>query len=303
MALEDLYEPTKEELAQDLDAEPAAEKPTTRQEAEPVLDGREVTSRPESRPSEDGREVTSRPDPSEARARAQGWVPKEEWKGNPATWKPAQQWIEDGDTVKRLERQVQQLQGGYVHFVKAQQEQTRKAVEQARQQWEAEYWAKLKEFDFEGAQIADGKRKELDAQAHALEVAPAAPAPVGGRDPAYFAQWQARNTWYHEANPALWQQATAYGQRLERAGVPYAEMLALVEERFASGATALPPTSPGNSPVEAPRGGPSVRKNGGSRWGELDADAKKDFGFLVRNGVYADTDKDRAHYAKEVLEG
>lgn len=43
-------------------------------------------------------------DPTEAEARRQGWVPKEEFRGDPDKWRPAAEWVERGDKISKLQK-------------------------------------------------------------------------------------------------------------------------------------------------------------------------------------------------------
>lgn len=43
-------------------------------------------------------------DPVEAEARRQGWVPKEEFRGDPDKWRPAAEWVERGDKISKLQK-------------------------------------------------------------------------------------------------------------------------------------------------------------------------------------------------------
>lgn len=304
MALEELYEPTADELETPLlppDEQHSQEMSAASKEERKPLERPETvpeTSEPE--PERKQPEPTGE-DPESAYARTKGWLPKEEWKGNPNAWKPAKEWLEGGESIQQLRHQISALQGNYVRFVREQNARTQAAIADARKTWETELRTARREFDWDRVEQAEGKIRELD-QAATTEP-PGIAGPV--RDTNYFSSvWLPQNSWYDEQkNPQVYAQATAFGEFLEAKGVPYHQMLEQV--RAAYGPKDTPqfrPSTPGNSPVEAPRnGGP--RREVSSRWNDLKEDARKDFNFLVRNGVYQNNDRDRAAYAREVLEG
>ena len=50
-------------------------------------------------------------DEYEQRASAEGWVPKEEWTGDPAQWRPAKEFLDRGELFKKIEEQVRKELG------------------------------------------------------------------------------------------------------------------------------------------------------------------------------------------------
>jgi hypothetical protein len=92
--------------------------------------------------------------PSEVAARAQGWVPENEWGGNPADWRPAEIFLERGtyfDTMKKQSKEIKKLQ-------KALDEQARhtkmiidKAVEQKLKELERDKARAVEDGDYSRA--------------------------------------------------------------------------------------------------------------------------------------------------------
>lgn len=50
-------------------------------------------------------------DEIELQAREQGWLPKEEFKGDPELWRPAKHYVEMGEMMKTIKDQKQQIRG------------------------------------------------------------------------------------------------------------------------------------------------------------------------------------------------
>jgi hypothetical protein len=45
----------------------------------------------------------------EQRASSRGWVPKDEWDGDPEEWRPAKEFIDRGELFKKIEDKIEQL--------------------------------------------------------------------------------------------------------------------------------------------------------------------------------------------------
>jgi hypothetical protein len=49
------------------------------------------------------------PTPVELEARNQGWVPQDEWQGDPDKWRPAKEYVDRGELLRRIEGQSKSL--------------------------------------------------------------------------------------------------------------------------------------------------------------------------------------------------
>jgi hypothetical protein len=143
---------------------------------------------------------TTEPDDVEAKARDQGWRPKEEWTGKPEHWKDAATYIEHGDlraTNKRLEDRLARVE-----------RTTETAISNLKKQHEKEL-ADLKAE--KRAAVAKGDVKAVDAideQIDALKASTPEKVSASGTDAPedkheVQADWLVDNPWYdapeHEA--------------------------------------------------------------------------------------------------------
>jgi hypothetical protein len=51
----------------------------------------------------------TQPTPIELEARNQGWVPQDEWQGDPEKWRPAKEYVDRGELLRRIEGQSKSL--------------------------------------------------------------------------------------------------------------------------------------------------------------------------------------------------
>lgn len=178
------------------------------------------------------------PEPIVNLAKELGWVPKEEFRGEPDKWKPADQFIRDG-------RDIQQTTARELRSVREQVERMGNVVETvaqdrvaaARAQWEAEMTRAVDDGDTAAAlKLA---RQEPQAK------------PAGGPDPT-VQSWVAKNPWFN-TDPLARVRAEELSGRLAHLPVP--EQLAQVEramkrefpEHFPAPAKAPPATQTGQS--------------------------------------------------------
>lgn len=75
----------------------------------------------------------------EERARAQGWVPKEEWEGDPAAWRPAAVFVDRGELLGKIKSQSSEMRElkGMVNYL----------AEQNRKLYEAGYQKAISELE------------------------------------------------------------------------------------------------------------------------------------------------------------
>lgn len=139
-------------------------------------------------------------DEVEARAREQGWVPKEEWSGDPAAWRPANVFVDRGELLGKIKSQSSKMREleGMLNFLS---EQNRKLYEagyaKAVNELEAARDAAVEAGDTKAVRELDRKLREHE---RALEVA-RQPAPktntaVYGEE--LYREWADRNPWYEK---------------------------------------------------------------------------------------------------------
>lgn len=157
--------------------------------------------------------------PVEQEARGMGWVPQEEFRGDPERWVDAETYVERGKTVmpllkannRKLEEQVQSLtaearkmqalfaasQEAISELQKVHNEHTKAAVEKARKDLLAELRVAKEEGNVElevqlTDQLTDMKAAE---KAAAAAPAPSAQPPADALHPDFKA-WQTENPWF-----------------------------------------------------------------------------------------------------------
>lgn len=155
------------------------------------------------------------PEPIANLAKELGWVPREEFRGEPEKWKPADQFIRDG-------RDIQQTTARELRSLREQMERmgavTSTIIEDKVAERDA-YW----KTQFNQA-VEDGDTEKANAL---LEQRPAAKAPTqAGTDP-IVAAWKAKNPWF-DTDPAAGFRASEVSDRLKHLPVP--EQLAAVEK-------------------------------------------------------------------------
>lgn len=116
-------------------------------------------------------EAAQEVDPLEQEARSQGWCPKEEWKGDPDQWKPAQQFVEDGKNpyfkeVHALKKQNKSLMHAQKllyskidEIAKKEYEKAKAELEKARDQ--AVVQGELEQYHKYNQEIANLKAPEI----------------------------------------------------------------------------------------------------------------------------------------------
>lgn len=132
----------------------------------------------------------------EQEARNQGWVPKEEWQGDPEKWRPAKEFIDRGELLKKIESSQRELK------------QTNQALKQLaqhhRQVREVEYQraindlkkqrkAALIEQDMERVAELDD---EIDFTKEQASIIPEIHIPEVKEAPAGLVIWEENNKWY-----------------------------------------------------------------------------------------------------------
>ena len=203
---------------------------------------------------EGGEVVTSRsPDPEtlaiEKEASRHGWVAKEYYKGDPAKWKPAQQYLDEGLRYnKNIKRELEELKGKYAHLEKTGQAFAKYHEEQmARKDQElkdaiTETTRKLREAVRDGddnlADTLEARKELLQEERAALKKQePVDPTPQQIQEPQtvdpVVAAWiEDDNQWFEE-DSQLREHALRVGREMRAAGetAQGRKMLDLVAQR------------------------------------------------------------------------
>jgi len=170
----------------------------------------------------------------EEKAMQSGWVPQDQWKGDPNLWRPAKEFNERGELlahIKKLNKESADMK----RAIAALGEINRKTAEIERQKAMDEIKAMRKEAfrnqDIDTADELTEKLEELknmDVDAIVEEQKPQQPNEV-------FLAWAENNSWYLE-NKVLQGAANAIGDELfatdERAKIDQRYLLAEIEKRI-----------------------------------------------------------------------
>jgi hypothetical protein len=139
-------------------------------------------------------------DAIEERARAQGWVPKDEWDGDPAAWRPAAVFVDRGELLGKIKSQSTEMRElkTMVNYL----------AEQNRKLYEAGYEKAISELQYardQAVEAGDSRAvRDLDKQIRDHEKAAAeATKPVQVKQSQHTAQelyqeFLQRNDWYEK---------------------------------------------------------------------------------------------------------
>lgn len=140
-------------------------------------------------------------DEVEERARSQGWVPKEEWKGDPAAWRPAAVFVDRGELLTKIKSQSTEM--------RELRAMLSELSEQNRKLYEAGYQKAIKELEamrdaaIEAQDMQAVRAIDQDIRAHerALEATTSKPkvaATSAASAEANYKEFLSRNRWYEE---------------------------------------------------------------------------------------------------------
>ena len=192
-------------------------------------------------------EANDEANPVEALASELGWAPKEQFRGDPEKWKPADQFIRDG-------RDIQQGSARELRAMREQMERLSGVTETIVRDKVAErdaYWeAKLDKA------VDDG---DHEAKAEALKAIRESAAPRQSAPDPTVSQWVAKNDWFN-TDPLAALRAREISDRLGKAGVPVPEQLTQIDramrkefpELFPAPAKQAPGTQTGNGRPASP---------------------------------------------------
>jgi len=172
--------------------------------------------------------------PVEEKAKAQGWVGKEDFKGDPARWVDADTFVKRGEDIlpvlkernDHLVKEIGEMKKTLEAFAVFASKGEERAYSRAMREIEGKKQQALQDEDVHAYQAADMLAVELAKER------PAIPKVEGtkGEDP-LFTSFKARNKWY-ESDPELTAEADALGAGYAQQGKPYAEVLSKVEDRM-----------------------------------------------------------------------
>jgi hypothetical protein len=182
----------------------------------------------------EGQEQGQQINPAEEKAKAQGWVEKEQFKGDPDKWVDAETFIKRGQEAlpilkernEHLVKEIQEMKKTFKDFADFASKTEERAYNKALREIEAKKQQALQDEDVNAYHAADKEATELVKE---RPVPPKVDEPKG-EDP-LFTAFKSRNKWY-ESDPELTAEADALGAGYAQQGKPYAEILSKVEDRM-----------------------------------------------------------------------
>ena len=239
-------------------------------------------------------EETPQDNPVEERAYKMGWVPKESFKGDPAKWRPADEFVERGEMLipilnKKIRTLEQRQKDKDESFTKYLGDMRTKLHSQKLDEHESRKRQAVEEGDTDAY-----NRLSNDPPKNEL---PEYKAPEAPDDPV-FDDWVVENDWY-KSDYDKYQEAEQFGRYLrntrpELVGRDYLDEVSKhVREKF---------SNPNRDKASTVEGGTQKAKVvSGKLFNTLENEAKAAFNAFVRDGIFKNTVNDREAYAKDVL--
>ena len=236
----------------------------------------------------------------EGRAKNMGWIPKEEFRGNPDRWRPAEEYVKRADELMPIMKSQLGRYEGEITTLKTTIDKQTKTMEQLVKMSEgvgkreydravadlkAKQFAAVKEGDAEEWQKLEDEKDKLPKPDQIKFEATTAPA----TQPEYE-EWQAENDWYQK-DEQMTLFADAYGDNLSKnnKNLKYSEFLKMVEDETRR---AFPHkfTNPNRARAAAVDTGDtrSVTTDSGKKktYNDLPAEAKAQCNKWVKDGTF-----------------
>lgn len=223
----------------------------------------------------------------EEKARSQGWVPLEEFRGDPNQWRDAKTFVERGEIIipimkernEKLERKLHDMEGSVKELVEFSKKAEERAYQRARNDLEVKRLMAVENADTEAFREAERELDSLQKQKEA-----AAPARGFEEPPEMKAFRQTNGSWY-DVDPDMTAEADALGIAYAKQGLPYGKILEKVQDRI----KALHPAKFANarreqaSAVEFSNDTGLPRKSSTKDYAHLPADAKAQCDKFIRD--------------------
>lgn len=248
----------------------------------------------------------------EARARAMGWTPKDEFKGDPAKWRDAGEFVERGENLlplvkaqnKRLEREVAELKQTTREFAEHLSKTEQRAYERALADLKLQRKEALAAGDGDAFEKVDDQIDKLKREAEAKAAKRADKHDDGaGADPVYT-EWESRNTWLKDAELSEYAEFAAQKLRAGGEKATGAEFLDLVAERVKKQFPAKF-TNPRRETAQAVEGAAPAARRSGKSYADMPAEARAACDRMAKNGFGGDEKamaKFKADYVKNYFE-
>lgn len=168
------------------------------------------------------------PDPAEEKAKAQGWVPKEQFRGDPEKWVDAKTFAERGEKIvpilkernDHLEKEIREMKQTFQQFTDYHRQTEERVYNRAVKELESRRLQAVEDGDTDAFRQAEAERLELEKARPAVPVTPS--------EPPEFGAFKTKNSWYG-TDPELTAEADALGRGYADGGMDYSKVLEKVE--------------------------------------------------------------------------
>lgn len=261
---------------------------------------------------DEGEKSEKKDEPSEieVKARKMGWTEKENFRGDPEKWRPAEEFVERGENmlpiikaqVKRQDREIAELKETLQKFGEYHTKTEQRAYEKALND--------LREQRAQAIASGDGAAFDrVDNEINAMRSQFKPPSVEikhqdSEADPVYI-EWKSRNTWVNDPRAEQW--AFNYGNYLVNSGK--AERGIDVFEKISKAArTEFPEkfTNPRRDAAPSVEGGVPAARRGGKSYADIPASDRAACERMAKNGFPDDEKaqaKFKAEYTKTYFEG
>jgi len=228
------------------------------------------------------------PDPYEAKARLQGWVPKEEFRGDHAKWIDAKGFVERGEKIvpimkernEHLEKEIREMKESFKEFSEFHRKTEERVYQKALKEIEQKKLMAVESADTTGYQNAELERVELEKTKPVQKIKEEV-------EPPEIQEFRKANPWYG-SDPQLTRKADALGATYTAENLPFKEML----ERVQADIRVLHPEKFANQRRNNPASVESVsletglpQKKDGHTYENLPPDAKMKCDKWVKSGL------------------
>lgn len=255
----------------------------------------------------DENQVVDQPNAAEVEAAQFGWVPKEDFKGNPDEWRDADTFLKRGQEINGfLRKDLEKIKGKNLTLeselaeIKSTMEEFRKYHNETEARAYQRALADLKKQKVEAIEQGDGQRViEIDDTIEQIKEAQATPKTppkqTASYDKDYF-DWAKQNTWY-VTDPELKAIAELIGQEVsarnpEKKGKAFLDEVTALVKESAPEKFQNPARSMGTVDSSSDGRSPSTRKKKG--YNDLPAEAKAACDKFVKQKLMTQED-----YVKE----
>lgn len=246
----------------------------------------EQVEQPEAETTDD---TDNAPDPVADLAKTMGWRPKEEFRGDPNMWKPAEEYIRAGGEIQRGQsRELKDLRTTMDNIARTNAAIVQSTIRAEHEKLIARYNQAVDEGDGQAAFRIGTEINNLNGQAQNLANPPPAPPPPEAND------WVARNNWFTQ-DPLARDLALNVAERYAQAGKTANEQLQAAEREVRRQYPHLFGSTKGPAGVQPPSSRSGSARKLGSTFADLPAEAKKIAADMAERGVIPDKEA----YAKQ----